>query len=77
MIRVNNLQGQPEETPEFYYSTHSDDSYFYFFESDQEHQEFLSLLPNIPQVTPPNPVIEFLQTATPDEISQFKTLLGL
>lgn len=77
MTTVNKIDGSPETTPEIYYSVHSDDSFFYFFESAEEHQAFLDSLPVVPQETPPNPIIEFLQSATPEEITEFKNLLGL
>lgn len=77
MITVNKIEGSPETTPEIYYSVHSDDSFFYFFESAEEHQAFLNLLPTSPEVTPPSPIIEFLQNATSEEITEFKKLLGI
>jgi len=44
MIKVNNINGAPESTPETFAGVHSDNDFFYFFETKEEHEEFLSAL---------------------------------
>ena len=45
MVKVKNIQGSPEITPDEYYSIHSDDNYFYFFDSEKEHNDFIEKIP--------------------------------
>jgi hypothetical protein len=44
MIKVNNLNGVPEYIPAGIFAIHSDDNYFYFFDSDEERDIFLNNL---------------------------------
>ena len=45
MIRINNINGSPEFKPEKYYAIHSNDTYFYFFETKEEQQDYLAAIP--------------------------------
>ena len=45
MIKVANIKGSPERTPDKYIGIHSDDSYFYFFEDEREMKAFYDSLP--------------------------------
>lgn len=47
MIKVNNINGLPESTPTDYVARHSDGTYFYFFETKEEWEEFFSSLPKV------------------------------
>lgn len=47
MIRVSNINGSPESKPANYYAVHSDDMFFYFFETKEEYDIFISSLPFI------------------------------
>lgn len=47
MIKVNKINGSPETIPNTSYGLHSDDEFFYFFESDIERKDFLAALPKI------------------------------
>jgi spore coat protein CotH len=77
MITVNNIDGAPESTPETYYAVHNNENFFYFFDTEEEHETYLSTLPVIEQQPEPNPIIEFLKTATEEEKNEFKALLGI
>lgn len=46
MIKVPNIQGSPESTPKKYIGIHSDDSYYYFFETEKEKENFYAGIPN-------------------------------
>lgn len=45
MIKVKNINGSPASNPKTKFGVHSDSSYFYFFESNQERENFISSLP--------------------------------
>ena len=49
MIKVNNIQGSPESTPDIYVGIHSDDKFFYFFETEKEKESFYAALPVNPE----------------------------
>jgi hypothetical protein len=40
MIKVNNINGMPEETPEGNFAVHSDSNFFYFFIDEQERIQY-------------------------------------
>lgn len=42
MIRVSNINGSPESKPTNYYAIHSDNAYFYFFETKEQQQDYLA-----------------------------------
>lgn len=46
MIKVPNIKGSPESTPKKYVGIHSDDSYYYFFETEKEKENFYAGIPN-------------------------------
>lgn len=46
MIKVPNIHGSPESTPKKYIGVHSDDSYYYFFETEKEKDNFYAGIPN-------------------------------
>lgn len=46
MIKVPNINGSPESTPKKYIGVHSDDSYYYFFETEKEKDNFYAGIPN-------------------------------
>lgn len=80
MIKVNNLNGNPEYIPETTGGIHTDENYFYFFETKQEHDNFLASLPE-PEPTPQPEVIggalQAVLAATPEELDQIKKILGI
>lgn len=45
MIKVKNINGRPETTPDTNGGVHSDSEFFYFFETEQEFNEFIAALP--------------------------------
>ena len=45
MIKVANINGSPESTPNTKHGVHCDGDFFYFFESKPERESFLAALP--------------------------------
>ena len=46
MIKVPNIKGSPESTPKKYIGVHSDDDFYYFFETEKEKDNFYAGIPN-------------------------------
>lgn len=49
MIKVNNINGTPEYEPKEYVGIHSDDKFFYFFETPEECHKFYTEIPTNPE----------------------------
>lgn len=83
MIKVANNNGSPEYIPETTGGIHSDSDYFYFFNTKQEHDDFLASLP--PQVVNTQPEVVdipmLLSSQSPEQLAilaeQLKKLLNL
>jgi len=45
VIKVKNIKGSPESIPDKYVGIHSDDNFFYFFETEREKDTFYDSLP--------------------------------
>lgn len=83
MIVIESIEGKngsrkPKALPESpYIGIHSDESSFYFFESEEERTSFMAALPVVPEVPAAhnNIALDILKSSTPEEISQIKEML--
>ena len=70
MITVRNINGAPERIPNQYCGQHNDSENWYFFESKQEHDDFLNSLPPAESTPLPEPDLSNLTPASIESMSQ-------
>lgn len=84
MIKVANINGCPDIATEilqydnrFIFGNHSDQEYFYFFESHEEAENFYSLLPRqeIIDIPQPNVALQIISSLTANERKELVKIL--
>lgn len=75
MIKINVINGQPQEKPQGkFLAIYCDNEYYYYCETKEDVSLYV---PPITIVDSKNELLEKLKTSTPSEIAEIKTILGI
>lgn len=78
MITVKNINGSPTEKPKgSFFGIHSDEKYFYFFESKSEADSFRSSIPKGEEKLIENELVNQFKELSLSELGEIKKILSL